>query len=260
MRRHLITTNRIAAHVVALDCRMAVVTQERHLFFQQTSILRTVRRMAVGAIFTHRLMFPQERAALLGMAVVANFRHAHFFEQLRSGGTVRIVAIRADHFTLANRVMRKLIAVRTLFGVTLEARVGLSLLGQHRIRGSVKGMAIHASDIVALVLASLPVHAQAVFVAAHADFVDDFGRRLVLTLEDNRGQGALAVVAVRRTHVFRAGAVTRFAIVLRERGPRIAFNSVCRSKDIHRRTFIVTTHARIGTPGCIGRFTASATL
>ena len=40
---------------------------------QQIFVIGTMRDMAIGAVFGHRLVFPQERPAFLGVAVVAGF-------------------------------------------------------------------------------------------------------------------------------------------------------------------------------------------
>lgn len=69
------------------------VTQEGGDRFQQRREVGTVRRMAIGAVFGHRLMFPEEGAAFFRMASVASLNDRIFLKQFGSGRAMGIVAI-----------------------------------------------------------------------------------------------------------------------------------------------------------------------
>ena len=49
--------------------------------------------MAIGAIFGHWLVFPQEGTALLGMTGEARFGHRVLLEQLGTGRTMGVMAV-----------------------------------------------------------------------------------------------------------------------------------------------------------------------
>ncbi len=83
---------------------MALVTQERGTRFKQWRDIGTVRCMAIGAIFRHRLMFPEEGAAFLCMAHEAGFGDRILLEQFWAGRTVWIVAIRTYDLAHIDRV------------------------------------------------------------------------------------------------------------------------------------------------------------
>src|SRR5690242_4168376 len=110
--------------------RVAVLAQVRRALDEQARLRRAMRRMAVQAVLANRLMFPQYRATLLGVTVVAGLVDREFFQQLRTWRAVRVVAVGADDLALANRVMRELEAVGTLFRVTGEAFLRLGELHQ----------------------------------------------------------------------------------------------------------------------------------
>ena len=57
---------------------MALLAQLRALLVQQGSVVRTVNPVAKCAIFTGGIMFPQEGAALLGMAAVTVLVNCEF--------------------------------------------------------------------------------------------------------------------------------------------------------------------------------------
>src|ERR1700758_4056221 len=82
----------LPAHVIRR--RVAVEAEEGHFFLQQTRIHRTMRIVAIGAVLAHRLVFPQHRTALFGMASVADVIDADFLQQSGSGRSVGIVTVR----------------------------------------------------------------------------------------------------------------------------------------------------------------------
>ena len=147
---------------------MAFVTQERSSRFQQRSNVGTVRRMAIGAVFCHRLVFPQEWAALFSMAGETGFSHCGFLQQLGSGRTVRIVAVRTDDLARIDRVRRYLVGISALLLVTSEAHFGLSFSVAYLIYWRMHLVAIVTRNLVVLVLTTIPVGTIGALVATYA--------------------------------------------------------------------------------------------
>ena len=198
--------------------RVAVLAQEGRSLDQQIRLVRAVRRMAVQAAFADRKVLPQQRAALLRVAVVASLVDRNFLQQLRSRRAVRVVAVGANHLRLANRMVRELVAVGTLLGVAGEALLGLGGLDQDRVLADVDGMAAGAGHVVGGVLAALPVHAQTGLVAAQAHRVLHRRRRGEAAVEQHaRGRGAAG-------QVLGARSVAGFAAVLCHRCARVALS------------------------------------
>src|SRR5690349_9903927 len=63
---------RPAVHGLRVVAAMAFLAQPRHARLEQRRVHRAVRRVAVGAVVEDRAVFPEERAALLGVARVAH--------------------------------------------------------------------------------------------------------------------------------------------------------------------------------------------
>src|SRR5262249_40077695 len=63
-------------------------------------VVRAVRLVAIEAVLAHRRVFPQERAALFGVARVAGVVHSVAAEQRACGRAVRAVAIGTAHLAL----------------------------------------------------------------------------------------------------------------------------------------------------------------
>lgn len=82
---------------------VAGIADAGHAHFQELWIVATVRFVAVGAVFKHRRMFPQEGTAALGVAAEAVFVGGRLNELGWIGRTVRIVAAGAGNFALAIR-------------------------------------------------------------------------------------------------------------------------------------------------------------
>ena len=76
--------------------------------------------VAQAAVFTDRVMLPQERTADLRVTAVAIFVDAEFLQAGRSGGTVRIVAICADHIPFPDGVRRGTIDVSPDFVMAIH--------------------------------------------------------------------------------------------------------------------------------------------
>ena len=176
--------------------------------------------MAGQAVLPNRLVLPKQRAALLRVTIVAGLIDGEFLQQLRPGRAVRIVAVGANHQALADRMMRELVAVGPLFRVTGEALLRLRELHQNRILRHMDRVAIVARQIVALMLAALPVHSETRLMATQALRVAFRDRRDVRSFEDDR--------RARRLHrgVVASWAMARFAAVLTERAVRIALHRV----------------------------------
>ena len=175
---------------------VALLAQERWPRFQQRREVGAVRRMAIGAVFDRRLMLPEKRAALIGVTLPAGFVDRVRLEQLRSGGAVRIVAVRADHFSGIERVRRNLQGIGPLFLVAGEALLLLRSARQQRVRRRVNRVAAVAGHAVRLMLSAVPARSIGALVAAQALGcarlfighgiralgVDDIGRRATLEI------------------------------------------------------------------------------
>jgi hypothetical protein len=72
---------------------MTVIAQEGCPLYQHPGLGTAVGIMAIGAIFPHRLVFPQERATLFSVALVTGFIDGVLDQQGPPGGAVRIMAI-----------------------------------------------------------------------------------------------------------------------------------------------------------------------
>jgi len=113
--------------------RMALVAQERRPHLQHGFYRGAMRVMAVRAVFGDRLVGVHERPAFFHMAGVAGFVHAIALHEFRPDRTMWIMAIGARHLALGNRVMRRLVDLRTLYLVASEADLGLRGLGQYLV-------------------------------------------------------------------------------------------------------------------------------
>ena len=96
---------RWAQKVGAMIEAVALRAQLGPLDLQQELVGGAMRFMAVQAVFAHRRVFPQERAALLGMARVAVVVDRILLQQRVRGAAMRVVAIRAGQLAFAHRHM-----------------------------------------------------------------------------------------------------------------------------------------------------------
>ena len=119
---------------------------------------RAVRLVAVHAVLAHRRMLPQERAALLRMALVAIVVDGGLVQKSLAVGAMRIVAGRARHLAFANRHVRRAPDFRALVLVALEARVHLGQLGQLELGRHVRHdrVAIRAGEVARFMRAAAP--------------------------------------------------------------------------------------------------------
>jgi hypothetical protein len=71
-----------------------------------------MRVMAGGAIFHHRRMLIEERAAPFGMTLVAGLVDRALDQQLGIGGSVRVMAIRTGNLSFPKRHVSRAINLR----------------------------------------------------------------------------------------------------------------------------------------------------
>jgi hypothetical protein len=115
---------------------MALQTQRRITFVQQSLVDRAMGRMADHATLTHRLVFIHEWAALLRMTLEADLVSAHKskaarFERLLNicrgalgrDPLVRLMAIAAAHLAFKHRMMMRQLKCCANLKVTLETSV-----------------------------------------------------------------------------------------------------------------------------------------
>src|SRR6516162_2619315 len=175
---------------------VALLAQTRPRDLQQEVVDRAVRIVAVEAALAHRSMFPQERAALLRVALVAIVVNGGLVQKSLAVGPMRIVAGRARHLAFANRHVRRAPDFRALVLVTLETRVHLGQLGQLELGRHVghDGVAIGAGEPARLMRAAAPQRAPSLLVALQADCVVVLYRmgRIVRAEGDNSTDSAAA--------------------------------------------------------------------
>jgi len=112
--------------------------------------------VAIGTVLRHRLMFPQERTAKLGMTARAGFRNGVLDELRRAAGAMRGVAGRACHLSFQQRMMRWLRKIGVLRLVAGRARLDLRRGIVHRVFGIVQRMTTRAGHIARRVRARGP--------------------------------------------------------------------------------------------------------
>src|SRR5665213_358895 len=128
--------------VFAVVARVAVLAKHWCTNRQQRRRIRTVRRVAVGAVVSHRSVLTQERTALLCVARIAGLVHRLFHQQLRSRRSVWVVTVRTAHLALENRMPRETMHLRALVLVATEANLRLRQLVHHLLVGIVRLVAI----------------------------------------------------------------------------------------------------------------------
>ena len=182
--------------------------------------------MADGAVFGSRLVFPQERTALVGMTGVAGLVDGIANQIALAGGAMRVVATRAAHLAFAQRMTEGLGQTGALILVAGQADVGLSGLVEDRILRHMRRMATHARDVLHLVLAALPMHQLLAVVAGLALGDTDAG---VLFLEGHVGGQGIIV------HVRLAGAVAGGAGVVGHRRTTVGDHAMFGHQDRQHR-------------------------
>ena len=103
-----------------------------------------MRLVAIGAVFHHRRMLPQERTAPFGVATQAVLVDRGLSQLAGVGRSVRIVTARARYLAFAVRHVRGALQLRSPHLVTLQTQFRLRLLqapcvGQRRIEAGLVG-------------------------------------------------------------------------------------------------------------------------
>ncbi len=209
---------------------MARVTNPWHPHLQQLWIAAAVRLVAVGAVFHHRRVLPQEWPAAFGMAADAVLIDRALQKLARIRAAVRIVATGAGDFALAIRHVRGALQLGPPHLVALQAQFRLrhfraDVLGQRRSiarvcrsqslitfgRATVVDVvAVHAGHSSRLVGTAAPEHLIALGVAGETGRIALFNRSggILGEADGNR------VLAAAGLHVGPAGSVTGFAAQL----------------------------------------------
>lgn len=127
-----------------------------------------MRNVTIHAAIDYRLMLPEERTALVGVAGVASFVEGILLEQARANGAMRIVTIRAHYLAGIDRMCGNLVAVGTLFLVTGKADLRLRLLRENVVLRRVNLVAVVAGYLVVLMGTAVPVGTSCSLVAIQA--------------------------------------------------------------------------------------------
>ncbi len=110
------------------------------------------------AILPHRRMLPQERTALLGMALIAGLVDG-VLDQLRwTGGTMGVVAIGTGNLTFPDRMAGTPETLCPLVLMAVKTDFGLGGPGQDRIVHSYRIMTVGAGVSRRRMVAHMPVH------------------------------------------------------------------------------------------------------
>ena len=189
-----------------VEIGMAGLAQIRWPNLQKICLSRTMRIVAVGAIFTHRGVFPQEGTALFRMATITGLIDGGRFQQTGAfASTVRVVAlctffraIPARHHRIAGMAQ---LCTSGLMTSKTNART-------YRIADGMQAMAIGATHPAHLVRTAQPTGVDfVVFVAAQAGAVPFCGRGRFIA-ERLYQQGADEVVLSDHLNMPRPAAVT----------------------------------------------------
>lgn len=112
--------------------------------------------MAVEAALANRRVFPKEGAALLAMTLVTLVIHRVRRDQPLGLGAVGIMAVGADHPSFPKRVMGGFEQSCADLLVAPGTKLQLGRLGQKFLVSAVNPVAINASQLGFVVLASMP--------------------------------------------------------------------------------------------------------
>ena len=156
---------------------VALGAQPRYHHLQHLFVIGAVRPVTVRAAVADGEMLPQERPALVRMALVASVVDGCFLQQrLRGEAAVRIVAIGARHLAFTLRHMRGTPIMRLPVFMTLEAgsRLGLEFHGVLQRHPLHHRMTVGAGYPARFMRAAVPIGAVTVLVAAQADGVVGF--------------------------------------------------------------------------------------
>lgn len=170
------------AGAVGISCRKAgglarvavmgvtLLTQEGRASLEQGGRCRTVRLVADSTIFGNRLMVMHKWPALFHVAGVTSFVGAALDQGLRIVA-VYVMARRTGHLPLDDRVVRRLINLRTLFLVAGEAGLGLRNLTAHLVMLVMHLVTGRTSNVLRSVRTGLPTDAAAPLVTGQTSAV-----------------------------------------------------------------------------------------
>lgn len=165
---------------------MTTLAQE-WLSYRQHPLLGRAMGIVTGrAVLACRLVFPEERPALLAMACGAGFHHRVAYEHAYRVGTVGIMAVIARHQPLLHGMMAATAELGALFEVAGQAQAGVMQLIAHGFLVCVDCVATDTGKIRRLVYTGRPVHGPAGLVAVQAYpvlGVDITGRKQGAALE-----------------------------------------------------------------------------
>jgi hypothetical protein len=148
------------------------------------------------------------------MAARTGLAQCSLYQAIRAVIAVRIVTAAACHFTLAYRVVRALVELRTLGEVALITHFGLLVVIQHRVICDMNLMAAGAGHVSGLVETAFPFDALVVLVTFQTLAVLFLNRRpAVLAEAQYRGPGFPAADTLR---MLSTRPVTRLALQARE--------------------------------------------
>ena len=182
-----------------------------------------MRRVTVGAVVNNWRMLPEERTALFRVARIARLIYRFLCQQLRSGGTVRVVAVRTGDLTFKDRMAREAMNLRALVLVAAKADFRLRELAHHLLVWIVRLVAIGTGEPVCFMGTACPQSfwSNLAFVAGEASGIAAFDGGLFLRFgAEDYVRGAATGIFL----VLRALAMATLATG----SARIAFDSVLR--------------------------------
>lgn len=146
--------------------RMAGLAKIRRPHLEHAFRSGAMRVMAVRAVVIDRFVAMHERPTLFHVAGVTGFNHAITLHELRTHRTMHIVAIGASHFSLNNRVVRRLVDLGTLFLVAGKAHLGLRAFIAHLILSAMHRMTRGTGYLTRVMRTANPVRTLRIFIMA----------------------------------------------------------------------------------------------
>lgn len=156
---------------------VALLAKVRRLGLQQGGMVGTMGSVAIQAVVAGRRMLPEEGAALLGMAGIASLDHGVLGQELRTGGAMGIVAIRADNLAFLDGMVGITERLGALFLVAGEAHFALVGFFPHLVMLGMDLVAGGTGNVGVGMLAAGPVHPVAALVAVQTGSVPLRDRR-----------------------------------------------------------------------------------
>ena len=153
--------------------RVTTLAEQWPSLGQHTGMVRSMRCVAQAAVFTDRRMFPQERAALLGVALVTGVVQRLPDEIRCDGIAVSAVTGSAIHLALEKRVRKGLQGFAALELMAIVANGGLRGRLQHGVSRGVARVTVGAGDVIVTVRAAVPAETDVTFVTTQAHGVLD---------------------------------------------------------------------------------------